>query len=279
MKPVKPVNSITDLEEKKRLLIKPPLRNFATFRTTLLTDQVYATATLFTVSISALIYGWIEGELWPHAEGSFQFVIGNHFTWYHVAFFALFAVIGLSSSVTRVFKVGKKVWYLIVASGASMAWGFWLEDMSYFATTYSSTTPGLQRGVWVEWGLGGFQTPILGNYVPSMYVLLSLAAFVTFAFAFLLARRDILRDLAVGYLHTALTINSVKSSVVRAVLISLSTGIVLELWLVFVPALTSVYVLTVVGRIISIGICTLLPAMFALSIIDIEGRHYLATLK
>lgn len=164
---MKPVRKNTSEPERDRFLeeyLRPSL-TFASLRSAL-TEQVNATAILLTVSVSALIYGWIEGKLWPHAREAFQLVIANHFTWYHVAFFALFAVIGFSLSFNRVFQVGSKVWYLIVASVASVAWGFWLEDMSYFATTYPSER--LQPGVWVEWGLGGFQTPILGNYVPTM---------------------------------------------------------------------------------------------------------------
>ena len=247
-----------------------PSKNLASVRM-VLTEQANAIAVLLSVSISALIYGWIEGKLWPVAKGEFQLVIANHFTAYHVAFFLLFAVIGFSLSANRLFQEGRRVWYLLVASVASIVLGFWLEDMSYFATAYPAEK--LQEGVWVEWGLGGFRNPILGNYVPTMYVAMSFVGFIAFGSVFLIARRDKIRTVAKNR-HVTLTLNSINAFI-KSSLSAICVGFVVELPLIMVPALTAFSPVASEIRIILLGLAFFIPTLLGLTYLDLAARQHL----
>jgi hypothetical protein len=149
-------------------------------------EQFNVLTILGTVVVSAVLYGWIEGTLYPYYPYATEFVIANHFTWYHVVFLLLFLVIGFSLSVSRTLYTGLRKYYLLFASAGSVAWGFWIEDMSYFSTRYPTEV--LARGVWVEWGLSGFD--FVGHWIPFVYALLCSGGFLLFGFAFLVARRD-----------------------------------------------------------------------------------------
>ena len=151
------------------------------------TEQADIITILVTVALSAIIYGWIEGTLYPYYPNKQEFSILGHFTWYHVAFFSLFFMIAFSISLSRVVMRGRHVYYLILASIGSVAWGFWIEDMSYFATLYPTSL--LQPGVWVEWGMGGVH--VLNQWVPWVYVLLCSGGFFLFGWAYLVGKRDI----------------------------------------------------------------------------------------
>lgn len=139
-----------------------------------------------TVILSAVAYGWIEGTLYPFYPFKEQFVIANHFTWYHLVFLSLFLIIGFSLSVSRTLISGLRNYYLLFASVGSLTWGFWVEDMSYFSTRYPTEV--LKPGVWVEWGLSGFD--FLGHWIPTIYMILCAVGFLLYGFAFLVARRD-----------------------------------------------------------------------------------------
>ncbi len=149
-------------------------------------QQKNVVAIFVTVILSAVAYGWIEGTLYPFYPFKEQFVIANHFTWYHVVFLALFLIIGFSLSVSRTLISGLRNYYLLSASVGSLTWGFWVEDMSYFSTRYPAEV--LKPGVWVEWGLAGFS--FLGHWIPPIYVILCAVGFFLYGFAFLVARRD-----------------------------------------------------------------------------------------
>jgi hypothetical protein len=149
-------------------------------------EQVNVVTIFLTVVVSAVLYGWIEGTLYPYYPVKDQLVIANHFTWYHLVFLTLFLVIGFSLSVSRTLYTGLRKYYLLFASAGSVAWGFWIEDMSYFATRYPVET--LAPGVWVEWGLSGLS--FVGHWIPFVYVLLCSGGFSLFGFAFLVAKRD-----------------------------------------------------------------------------------------
>jgi hypothetical protein len=151
-----------------------------------ITEQLNVVTIFVTVVSSAILYGWIEGTLYPYYPYAGQFVIANHFTWYHLVFLSLFLTIGFSLSVSRTLYTGLRKYYLLFASAGSVAWGFWIEDMSYFSTRYPAEI--LSRGVWVEWGLSGFD--FVGHWIPFIYVLLCSGGFLMFGFAFLVARRD-----------------------------------------------------------------------------------------
>ena len=79
----------------------------------------------------------------------------------------------------------------------------------------------------MEWGLGGFHVPIIGNYVPTSYVLLSFWGFVTFGIAFLLASRDRIRTKA-REVGMTLKPRFLRASVIRALTIVLPFAIVAE---------------------------------------------------
>jgi hypothetical protein len=151
-----------------------------------ITDQANVVTIFLTVVVSAVLYGWIEGTLYPFYPLKDEFVIANHFTWYHVVFLSLFLVIGFSVSVSRTLYTGLRKYYLLFASAGSVAWGFWIEDMSYFATRYPTEI--LVPGVWVEWGLSGFY--FAGHWIPFIYAVLCSGGFALFGFAFLVAKRD-----------------------------------------------------------------------------------------
>lgn len=153
-----------------------------------ITEQFNIVTIFFTVAVSAVLYGWIEGTLYPYYPFKQQFSVFGHFTWYHVVFCLLFFVIAFSFSLSRVMILGRRVYYLLFASLGSVAWGFWIEDMSYFATRYPLEK--LVPGVWVEWGLSGFY--FAGHWIPRIYVLLCFGGFCLFGAAFLVARRDIM---------------------------------------------------------------------------------------
>lgn len=150
------------------------------------TEQVNVITIFITVVLSAVCYGWIEGTLYPYYPFKEQFAIANHFTWYHVVFLTLFLVVGFSLSLSRTLYTGLRRYYLVFASFGSVAWGFWIEDMSYFSTRYPSEI--LASGVWVEWGLSGFH--FFGHWIPLVYVLLCSGGFSLFGFAFIVAKRD-----------------------------------------------------------------------------------------
>jgi len=149
------------------------------------TQQVNVITIFITVVLSAICYGWIEGTLYPYYPNKDHLVIANHFTWYHVVFLMLFLIIGFSMSLSATLSGGLRKYYLIFASVGSVAWGFWIEDMSYFSTRYPAEM--LAPGVWVEWGLSGFQ--FFGHWIPWIYALLCSGGFSLLGFAFMVAKR------------------------------------------------------------------------------------------
>jgi len=152
-----------------------------------ITEQANVVTIFITVVLSAVCYGWIEGTLYPTYVEKYgdKFVILNHFTWYHVAFCTLFFIIGFSLSLSRTLEVRHRS-YLLLASLGSVIWGFWIEDMSYFATTFPSEQ--LKPLVWVGDSLSGFY--FFSHWIPNVYVLLCSGGFVLFDFAFLVAKKD-----------------------------------------------------------------------------------------
>jgi hypothetical protein len=150
-------------------------------------EQANVVTIFVTVTVSAVLYGWIEGTLYPYYPYKEQFVFAGHLTYYHAVFFALFLVIGFTFSLSRTFSSGLRYYYLLFASLGSVMWGFWIEDMSYFSTRYPDET--LMPGVWVEWGLSGIY--FAGHWIPWVYVFLCSGGFCIFGFAFLTAKRDL----------------------------------------------------------------------------------------
>jgi hypothetical protein len=169
-----------------RLALRVSLRTAIHGARKRVTEQVNVVTIFITVVLSAVCYGWIEGTLYPYYPYKDQLVIANHFTWYHVVFLTLFLIIGFSLSLFRTLYTGLRKYYLLFASAGSVAWGFWIEDMSYFSTRYPAEK--LSPGVWVEWGLSGFH--FVGHWIPWMYVILCSGGFSLFSFAFMVAKRD-----------------------------------------------------------------------------------------
>jgi hypothetical protein len=151
-----------------------------------ITEQANVVTIFVTVALSAVLYGWIEGTLYPYYPFKQQFSVLGHFTWYHVVFCSLFFVIAFSLSLSRVLTLGRHVAYLLLASFGSVLWGFWIEDMSYFATVYPTAV--LQPGVWVQWVLSGFY--FVGHWIPWVYALLCSGGFLLFGGAYVVAKRD-----------------------------------------------------------------------------------------
>lgn len=157
------------------------------------TEQANVVATLITMMAAATCYGWIEGALYVYYPYGDKLEVVNHFTWYHIIMLALFFVVAFSISSSRVLETGLRRWYLLGASFGSMSWGFWIEDMAYFATVLYNPDP-TKRGIlnstaWVNWGFGGNNA--LGFWIPNIYLLLCAGGFALFAIAFVISRKDI----------------------------------------------------------------------------------------
>lgn len=229
-----------------------------------ITEQVNVVTIFVTVVISAVLYGWIEGTLYPYYPFKEQFAIAGHFTWYHVAFLSLFLVIGFSLSFSRTLTTGLRRYYLLFASLGSVAWGFWIEDMSYFSTRYPTET--LTPGVWVEWGLSGFS--FLGHWIPFVYVLLCSGGFLLFGFAFLVGRRDPV----VFQLQMKLRLLPRRelASVLRSNAgLSLVFALVVELVNLLAASLTNLaFQFTVTTRLIVIAIVTIVIPLSLLLVMD-----------
>ncbi len=246
---------------------------------TKVTEQVNVITTLLTVVFSATAYGWIEGTVYPYYPFKNNLQILSHFTWYHVVFFMLFLVIGFSLSVNRVIVTGVRKYYLLAASAGSVLWGFWIEDMSYFGTTYYANPPEfLKPGAWIEAGLSGF--PFFGHWIPNMYLVLCGAGFILFASAFLLARRDTIAS------------QSLRDMTVRirprwsAVKLSLNLSFLFMLFAqpfnLLAASLTNLAMPSgVQSRILLVLLTVLVPSLVLLLIMDTAATRYslLATLK
>jgi hypothetical protein len=231
-----------------------------------LTEQANVVTIFLTVVVSAVLYGWIEGTLYPYYPFKDQFVIANHFTWYHVAFLSLFLVIGFSVSVSRTLYTGLRKYYLLFASAGSVAWGFWIEDMSYFATRYPTET--LVPGVWVEWGLSGFN--FVGHWIPFIYVVLCSGGFLLYGFAFLLARRDFVAfRLQVLQLPRQQVVKLLRSHAFPLVIFAA----VVELFNLFGASLTDVNIsIEVPVRLVSIALLVVVFPLALLLIMDIVSH-------
>ena len=109
----------------------------------------------------------------------------GHFTYYHLAMVTLFALAGFSIAISRVMESYKNG-HIILASVGSMIWGFWIEDMAYFAQRHPEDLLG--PASWVNWILSGHY--LLGHWIPTIYYVMALAGFMLYAAAFVRSRKD-----------------------------------------------------------------------------------------
>mgnify|MGYP001138441056 CR=1 FL=1 len=154
------------------------------------TEQANIFTIFTTVFSSAVCYGWIEGEIYPHYPFKDVLSLFGHFTWYHVVFLLLFFIISFFFSISKVMLSFKKG-YVLAASLGSLIWGFWIEDMTYFAWRYPKEI--LSSESWVNWNLAGLS--IAGFWVPTVYFLMSGGGFILFATAFIRGRKDFIARL------------------------------------------------------------------------------------
>jgi hypothetical protein len=160
-------------------------RIFLSRAKTRITEQSNVLLILVVVQTFASVYGWIEGEIYPYYPYSGRLELFGHFTYYHLAMVMLFALAGFSIAVSRVMASYKKG-YFILASFGSVTWGFWIEDMAYFAQRYPADTLG--PASWVNWILSGHY--LLGHWIPTIYYVMALAGFMLYAAAFVRSRKD-----------------------------------------------------------------------------------------
>ncbi|MCX6659125.1 MAG: hypothetical protein NTX81_01905 [Candidatus Bathyarchaeota archaeon] len=157
------------------------------------TEQANVVSILVTMMAAATCYGWIEGTLYPYYPYRNQLEVFGRFTWYHTVMLGLFIVVAFSISISRMLETGLRKWYLPAASFGSAAWGFWIEDMAYFATIRYNPCPckreGLNSTAWVNWILGGHT--LFGLWIPNTYILLCAGGFALFAIAFVVSRKDL----------------------------------------------------------------------------------------
>jgi len=149
------------------------------------TEQSNVILILIVVHAFACVYGWIEGEIYPYYPFKGRLEVFGHFTFYHVAMLSLFFLSSFSIALSRVMMSYKKS-YILLASFGSMVWGFWVEDMAYFAQRYPEEMLGPDS--WVNWILSGHY--FFGHWVPTMYYLLAVGGFSLYALAFLRSSKD-----------------------------------------------------------------------------------------
>jgi len=160
-------------------------RIFLSRAKTRITEQSNVLLILVVVQTFASVYGWIEGEIYPYYPYSGRLQLFGHFSYYHLAMVTLFALAGFSIAISRV-NASYKNGYIILASVGSMIWGFWIEDMAYFAQRYPEDYLGPSS--WVNWILSGHY--LFGHWIPTIYYLMALAGFMLYAAAFVRSRKD-----------------------------------------------------------------------------------------
>jgi hypothetical protein len=149
------------------------------------TEQINVVLILIVVHAFASVYGWIEGEIYPYYPFKGRLEVFGHFTYYHVAMLSLFFLASFSIALSRVMISYKKSYVFLAAIG-SMFWGFWVEDMVYFAQRYPEEMLGPDS--WVNWILSGHY--VLGHWIPTMYYLLAIGGFSLYAVAFVRSSKD-----------------------------------------------------------------------------------------
>jgi hypothetical protein len=151
------------------------------------TEQSNVLLIFIIVHVFASVYGWVEGEIYPYYPFRDRLEVLGHFTWYHMAMLALFALASFSIAFSRL-MVSYKKGYILCASLGSMAWGFWIEDMVYFAQRYPKEVLGPDS--WVNWGLSGYR--LFGHWIPTIYYILAVGGFALYAIAFIRSSKEVI---------------------------------------------------------------------------------------
>lgn len=167
------------------LTVRSSAANFLLQAKARVTEQSNVVLILAVVHAFACVYGWVEGEIYPYYPFKGRLEVFGHFTYYHLAMLTLFFLASFSIALSRVMVSYKKS-YILLASVGSMVWGFWVEDMVYFAQKYPEEMLGPDS--WVNWILSGHY--LLGHWVPTMYYLLAVGGFSLYAVAFLRSSKD-----------------------------------------------------------------------------------------
>jgi hypothetical protein len=149
------------------------------------TEQINVVLILVVVHSFASVYGWIEGEIYPYYPLKDSLAVIGHFTYYHVAMLSLFFLASFSIAISRV-MVAYRYSYVFLAAIGSMLWGFWVEDMAYFAQRYPVELLGPDS--WVNGIFPGQY--VFGHWVPTIYFLLAVGGFSLYAVAFVKASKD-----------------------------------------------------------------------------------------
>jgi len=231
------------------------------------TEQANVVSILLTMMAAATCYGWIEGTIYVYYPYRDQLEVFGRFTWYHTVMLALFMVVAFSISMSRVLQTGLRKWYLPAASFGSAAWGFWIEDMVYFATVRYNPDPAkrelLNSSAWVNWILGGNDS--LGFWVPNTYLLLCTGGFALFAVAFVISRKDLVFKMALV---------PKKVSKIHKILIGLGFLVAMEVVGVVARSLIDVEAsMPVQTRIIAIFLAVTVPAILILILTDLSVRR------
>jgi hypothetical protein len=180
---------------------------------------------------------------------------------------ALFIIVAFSISLSRVLQTVLRKWYLPAASFGSAVWGFWIEDMIYFATIRYNTDPAkrevLDSTAWVNWILGG--NKVFGSWIPNMYLLLCAGGFAFFATAFVVSRKDLVMKMAMV---------PKRMGPIKKIVVTLPFLILMEIF--GIVAVTIINVETSVGvqiRIATIFLVVTVPAILTLVLTDMIVRR------
>lgn len=162
--------------------------------------------------VFASFYGWIEGEIYPYYPFKDRLEVLGHFPYYAIAVLALFILASFSIAVSRL-MVSYRKGYILCASLGSMMWGFWIEDMVYFAQRYPLELLG--PGSWVNWWLSGHY--LLGHWIPTVYYILGVGGFAVYAVAFIRSSKDAIMTKTTARLGRAMEPFKARSNLEEAV--------------------------------------------------------------
>jgi hypothetical protein len=125
--------------------------------------------------ILAISFGFFESNSVRDAIVS-NFVLFNHFSWWHVAMFATVFGLGLSLMTFSLMR-GDLFRAMLVASADVMTFAP-VEDMMWFLFRNSW----VKSNAWSTWSLGGIE--IVNTFVPWLYLILLSGASIIYSISY-----------------------------------------------------------------------------------------------
>jgi hypothetical protein len=137
--------------------------------------EAEVTANLVASLIMAVSFGFFESNSKGDAIVS-NYVLFNHFSWWHVAMFATVFALGLSLMTFSLMR--GDLFRAILVAGADVMTFAAVEDMMWFLFRNSWVGP----NAWSTWSLGGIE--IVNTFVPWIYLILLGAASIIYSIAY-----------------------------------------------------------------------------------------------